>query len=416
MSAQEDLFSRLLKHRSNERQRHVENFLSEILKEFLNSLVKASPQLHQCFIKELLLADCSRPTDRLVQQIATACAQLDWKSQYPISIRQRRGWLDLVLFDTRSRLPLLVVEDKVNAPPGIFDESEDDDEEDEASEIKKLDQLPFYGSWLRSQNCAGGLVYLTHATKRLPNFDHAGRGVRICGVALWVRIAEWLSTTGKTIKAPVAQYLGEQLRAFLEGEGILQMESQDVTLLEQFFAGRIKLVGNDNRLEPAEATLIEALKAAKGQLTTNDFKWKEPKYDWGALVCSGELSKEPLIRLTYGFTSNINRAWLTAGQGGLVALVAVVVDSRETFDRLNAQLKLWGIGVCEQDGWPWWYASCSVEELRGLRQGFTRAFVKWVGDKITSARELVKAAKRNDPPRQKRRAKSLKQKPPGKRR
>ena len=419
MSAQEDLFSRLVKHRFSERQRHVENFLSEILREFLNSLVRANARLHRLFVKELLLADCAGPTERLVRQIATARGQLDWKSQYSISSGQRRGQLDLVLFNTRSGLPLLVVEDKVNASPGVAaGESDDDDEEEdnEASENKKLDQLPFYGRWLQLRNRAGGLVYLTYATKRLPDFDQIGHGVRICGVALWVRIAEWLSTTGTTIKAPLALYLGKQLRAFLEGEGILQMEPDDVKLLERFFRSRAKLVGNKNRLEAAEAILVEALKKAKRELTTNELEWKMPRYHWGALVCSGELSKEPLIRLDYGFTSDTNGAWISAGKGGLVALVAVVVDSPETFDRLSMQLKQWGTEVPqdEADDWPFWYASCSVEELRRSHHGFTQAFVEWVRSKTTSARELVRAAMRNNRPRLKRRAKSLKRKPSGK--
>jgi hypothetical protein len=408
---EEGLFSRLIKHRT-ERHRHLENFLSEILREFLNCLVKTNWRLHRHFVEDLLLKGCSGSPERVIQQISTARHNLVWHSQQTIHLGRRRGLLDLVL-SAKSGSPLLIVENKVNAPLGVAAEPEDDDEDDDTNSTAKLDQLHFYGNWLVGKNRNGGLVYLTYATKTLPDYDRENYGVQTCGVARWVSIPEWLSTNRSTIP-DLPQYLGDQLQAFLKSEGIMSLEREDVELLNQLFAARID---ESNRINAAERTLVEALQAVK-KSTAKNFKWLTPRYDWGALVSYAEFQEEETyIGLTVGFTSAPNPAWIPAGQHGLLAFAAVQVRNRETYDRLNPQLTRWGNGEPhdqEQD-W-WWYASRPVEELRRCPQGFTQAFAEWGRGQVEAAKERVETAMRNAPPRQQRKAKSPKRKPSRKRR
>lgn len=102
----DDLFSRLIKNRSTDRQRHVENFLSELLREFLNRLAVSNPASHLAFVRDTLLADCSGDAGDVTKQLSRAVRSLEWQSQYPITQRRKP---DLVLLVGSKQRPLLIV-------------------------------------------------------------------------------------------------------------------------------------------------------------------------------------------------------------------------------------------------------------------------------------------------------------------
>jgi hypothetical protein len=377
----EELFPRLIKHRTT-RQRHVENFLTEVLAEFLNVAVKAEPGLHLRFIREVLLADC-KSVD-LLGQIEAARHTLVWKTQHMIDWEKSKRPLDLVLFDKPDGRPLLVVENKVNAPIGKATESSDESEQDDD---EGPNQLSEYGGWLSSKNPNAGLVLLTYATRELPDFKNEDYGVKTCAVSLWVQAAEWLLDDRIKTHHPIVQYLRKQLRAFLESEGIVQIERKDIDLLGQFFTMRLGL-GQENRLDDAEGTLTEILNSTRRRL-----KGRAPRYDYGALLCYRPASEESGISLGWGFTSARNLQWFPHNEGrGLVACVVALLDDDEKLllvNDLNKQLKTWGKEGYNDSSYPSWYTTCSANALLKDTHGFTKAFENWVEEKIDQAERLA---------------------------
>lgn len=387
MPTQSDLFARLFKYRTSDRQRHVENFLTEILRELLNRLVAAQPSVHLAFVRDLLLADCAEKPDRLLTQIEAAGSTLCWESQWPISHNGSPMRPDLVLFD--GNRPLLVVEDKVNARLGKANGRSDVDEDNgDNNEREATNQLQSYGRWLRRKNCAGGLVYLTHAVATLPVFENENYGVKICAIAQWIQVREWLSSKLKT-NNPVVHYLAEQLRAFLESEGIRQMEQRDIDLLEKFFRQRAKLTDPEDRLQSSEDSLVEAMKAARQGLKADGLAWGQPKYSWAALLCWGNKQGLDLL-LSFGFTHGTNKGWSPDRRPSdneglkreLLAFVGVGMQDRES--PFLPQLRNWG-NEKDEGEWLWFINYRRATDLLNEPGGFTPAFVSWVRGELTNA-------------------------------
>lgn len=278
----------------------------------------------------------------------------------------------------------------MNAPPGVTSGGEDDDEPDE-TEMAKLDQLPFYGSWLNSRNKKGALIYLTYASKWIDYFETHDCHIDTHGVSLWVRVAEWLTVNLKT-KDSLVGYLRDLLVAFLRSEGIIKMEREDVRNLGRYFRERMRIGGDDNLLETAEGFLIEALKETRSKVSSLSLSWgATPKYDWGYLQISAIVSKVPWIWLSCGFTSG-KSPWFSGGSAAqLYGLVAVCTDDQDIAESLSAKLGNW---TEEEDGGDtlWWHVNCAAEEFLGQATEFTRAFARWAKQEIEEAKHLVDRA------------------------
>lgn len=402
MRSVKGLLPRLMKYASSDGQRRVENFLTEVLAEFLNVLAENEPALHKQFIRDILLSDCHEPP-KVLDQVAAAQHRLGWRSQEPIHWKKSNKFPDLVLFDQlngRRECPLIIVESKINASIGTAGKdsevSEDDDSENH-------DQISNYGNWLHRRNPDGALVLLTYATQKLPDFDDGDYGVQTRAISLWVRVAEWLSHRRVNTCDPVVGYLGKQLRLFLESKDIVQMEQKEIDLLGKFFKMRVGL-DEDDRLDKAEASLTEILNS-----TRKNLEGKAPKYDYGALLCQKQVSEDAGIRLGWGFTSGNNSQWFPRSEGqGLVACVIAVLQgggNPELVEALDAKCqrrsksrslgrsksKLWKKGYPSSE-YPSWYITCSAEELRKDPYGFTRAFERWAKKTIKEADNFIKAA------------------------
>lgn len=393
--SEEDLFSRLIKHRTT-RQRHVENFLTEILAEFLNRLGAKHRDLHREFILKLLLANCERPTQilRFKAQIAT---HIVWKSQHPVDWGGQVKWADLVLLV--GRRPLMVVESKVNAPIGVLPSDQDEGEEEDR---EKVNQLHVYGKWLCRKNPQGALVFLTYAAEDPPNFRDGDYGVKTRSICRWVRVTEWLSRKSARINDPVVKYLSEQIGAFLKRESISQMEKKDVELLGKFFNQRIKLDDldeqNNSRLDNGEKALFEVAGATKKKLAG-----EKPTYEYGALLCSRSVSGAEGFRLKWGFTSGNNENWFAADEKpGLVACAIIVFDVGEgtgLSSKLGKKLSQWGTKTVHDDNYPCWYKIVSASTLLNDQKGFSRAFEEWTFREIMKAEKLLLAAAKQSPKR-----------------
>lgn len=380
MPTQSDLFPRLIKYRTSDRQRHVENFLTEVLREFLNRLVAAQPSVHLAFIRCLLLADCAENPERLLTQIKAKGSKLRWESQWRINHMGSQRRPDLVLFD--GNRPLLVVENKVNAPLGKgkgrpnVDEDNDDNDEREA-----INQLQGYGRWLEGENPDGGLVYLTHAVATLPKFENESYGVKTCAIAQWIQVREWLSTSLNANDA-IVRYLAEQLRVFLESEGIRQMNPEDIFGLNELMA-TLAGITNGQEMDRLDS-LFAAMRAARQRLRSDGLTWSQPKFEWAALLCWGKKRRLDLS-LTFGFTHGTNMAWSPDNeqlQPELLAFVGVGLQDRES--PFLPQLEAWG-NEKDEDDWLWFLNFRSATDLLNEPVGFTPAFVSWVRGELTNA-------------------------------
>lgn len=390
----EGLLPRLLKYASSDGQRRKENFLTEILTEFLNVLAKQEHDLHRKFIENVLLADCNCKDPKVLRQIEAA-PTLGWKSQWGIDRRKSKHppTPDLILFEkpdaVRKLKPLIVIENKLGAPLG-------------------KNQLPTYGKWLNSkgQNPDGALVFLTYATPPPDDFYEGKQyGVKTRATSLWVRVAEWLAD--KRIRSgPIGEYLRNVFLELLRSEGIVQMGSKEVDLLGRFFQMRIDLEkeeeDEENILDRAEINLVKIVNATKKTL-----KGEPAEYDYGALLCHKDAQDDGGIKLGWGFTSGGNKLWFPRNEGrGLVACAIVLLkggDNPPLVKALGEELLKPGRSAKQtSSGWkkgldspdyPSWYITCPAQSLRNDTHGFTKAFDTWAQKRVTEAERFVKMAK-----------------------
>lgn len=403
MSTQADLLSRLIKYVSNDRQRHVENFLTEVLVAFLNRLAKTQAHLHREFIFHVLLAQCPNVAELTILRKQIAYGRCGWRTQEFIPWRNSRKIADLVLFGERGR-PLMLVENKVNARVAVINDAPSTKEQEE-----KVNQLHVYGRWLNRHNRNGALVLLTHAENEPPDFHTGDYGVNIRATAFWVTVTEWLSRTRRRIHDPIAAYLSSQLDTFLETEGIVAMQVQDIKRPQALFTKRAELIGNSDRdmLVAAEDALFESMKAAREALTDIDLEWTAPKYNWGALLCWAGSPANNNIEFGFGFTHGSNEAWCpkrTPAQ--LIPFAYVLAHQGHPYKSLPKKLAKWGIAVPADPEYPHWFKSCSTEQLFKA-DGFNKQFAKWVAGTVRQAKTIVDSVAEEDKRQSKKQTKKI---------
>ena len=234
------LLNRLFRYRASEKRRPVEDFLSEILADFINRAPRAEAVrfIGECFVPASLRD-----------------AFVDASGDGPIAARTQcrlpnGKCLDLII--EVEDLALVVVENKVHASfqlhavtpkasAGVVRPKISDAEADmnERSEREYDHQLVTYGRWLRETRKPAGwpgvLTVLTHASR--PPADFVASNDRTYGAVphlqLWRNLHGILSRTIGPVEdpdgMPAWRFVGLELCKFLE---INAMDSSDLSAIE----------------------------------------------------------------------------------------------------------------------------------------------------------------------------------------
>jgi hypothetical protein len=405
----DDLFSCLFRSQFRGR---LEDFLTEGLVALLNRLTKAQQRK---FVIDLLLAERTESSDlRDFEQLLKPATPL-WKSQHPVGLKGKRGKPDIVLFDVskgkKDPHPLMVVESKINAAftkrGGAADEKEieaetppDDEGLETGASGAALSQLEFYGHWLKSIEPRGALVLLTYKREQegfLEKKNTKKFGVALRARGLWITLSEWISEENLMLSDPVVTFLRDQLKEFLNNEGISGMTKNDTALLNRYLSKR-KEIDKDGtgRLDAAERALEEIMTdAAKNPKLGG----RESKYENGALLSDKSLKEKKKsfdneeISLRFGFISCPNKSWGVDGPPGLQACTIVFLREgtpAELAEDINKKLKSWG--KKGSDGvYTWWVRTKEVSNFLTAHSGFDAAFVNWADGELKEAEKRLRA-------------------------
>lgn len=179
-----NLYSRLLKYQSSKNRSNLENYLTEMLCDYLNRL---SEEDFHLFVKYVLFFDKSEIDYNDWKDQHKELHDIIWRTQYHIELGETYKCPDLICFGDRR--PIFLIEAKIGA--GFTQRNVKSDDDKEIS----IDQLKDYGNWLSSVNEHSGLILLTHSTSAPPDFldSMSDYGVSFRNVISWQRIYNYLS-------------------------------------------------------------------------------------------------------------------------------------------------------------------------------------------------------------------------------
>ncbi len=194
----ESIYGRLFKYQSTAERSQLENFLTEAFADLMARCCDRRTQAD--FVAEVLFGDITggKHLARLKEDLKRV-KTLTWRTQESVKFAGGRGQPDIIVYGDKK--PLVVIENKVNAPigkRGTVNRDEDEDESDETdSRNGGLNQMIVYDGWLskKEQNPNGGLVFLTHQTLPPQGFLELGNEYTISLRArcYWKAVIDWLA-------------------------------------------------------------------------------------------------------------------------------------------------------------------------------------------------------------------------------
>lgn len=231
-----NLYSRLFRCQSRGDRSNLENFLTEILCDYLNRLEADQPL---SFVRNVLLFGLH---EERVEAWASNCANVVgeavWRSQHPISWEGTTKYPDLMYF--YGGKPLVLVEVKIWAQ---FTQRTTLNQE---NETLTFGQLQDYGNWLNSVNPSGAMILLSHGTQAPRDFLAADSiyGIPNRNIASWQRVYNWL---GEVLKCSNAvPCITSDFMAFLREMNMAHdpPKHSDFSVFELFVNGPGLRIGN----------------------------------------------------------------------------------------------------------------------------------------------------------------------------
>lgn len=226
------LYSRLLKYQSTNVKSNLENFLTEMLCDYLNRITENELL---SFMKEVLFFNNSKSW--IDNQFITN-QEIIWKTQYSINWQGTIKYPDLICLCNKK--PCLLVENKIGAQ---FTQRILTNEQNEKISVG---QLQDYGTWLNSINQNGAMVLLTNFTDPPNDFlqPTSNYGVRTRNVIGWQQVYDWLRNLRKNSNNVLC--ITNDFISFLEEQGMANESPShsDFSILELFIGGPRMRIGN----------------------------------------------------------------------------------------------------------------------------------------------------------------------------
>ena len=229
------IYKRLLKYQETCDRSNLENYLTEILCDFLNKITKVE---NKSFIKDVVFSSCetSQFQDFINNHdFNSKHTYIEWKTQYSINISGTTKYPDLIGFINKK--PAVLIEVKVNAS---FTERW---HEDELGNQIITPQLNDYGNWLNKYNADGILVLLSYSTKAPDDFFSKTKNydIGLRNYSDWQNIYNWLNKINNNNQL----YLIKDFMSFLLEKNMAN-ESPNLT---DFSALEIFISGSGERID-----------------------------------------------------------------------------------------------------------------------------------------------------------------------
>lgn len=272
------IYSQLLKYQSRENRSNDENYLTEILCDYLNRL---SAEDSKEFVKTIVFygQEITNYNEFVLQNNYDSEKELiTWKTQFSIAIDQTTKFPDLVGFIRN--LPVIIIEVKIGA--GFTYRIHNDNDGNEVSTPQLID----YGKWLNEQNPHGVLLLLSYSTTPPINFliNNNIYGIQQKNYVTWQHIYNWLKQIEQSIESIC---LTKDFINFLLERNMANASpnSTDLSALNIFMSG------SGNRIQSMMKSVRETLE----EKYIDNMKWgKEKTY---------------LMDGTYTFAFEQNLAW-----------------------------------------------------------------------------------------------------------
>ncbi len=214
------IYGRLFKYQSTAERSQMENFLTEALADLLARCCDRQTQAD--FVAEVLFGGGASDITggkHLVQlkEDLKKAKTLTWETQKSVNFAGARGQPDIIIYGDKK--PLVVIENKVNAPIGKRG-TDSEDESDEADALDdRLNQMNVYDGWLsgKGQNSKGGLVLLTHQTLPPQGFLEQGNkySIPLRARCYWKTTIVWLALRfqheSSSLVHEFVKFLGEKV-------------------------------------------------------------------------------------------------------------------------------------------------------------------------------------------------------------
>lgn len=230
------LFKRLLKYQESQSRSNLENYVTEILADYLNRISTIESRL---FIDNILFNSCSNGDFSSFSEshgLDSDRFLIEWKTQQSIYVSGVVKYPDLLGFINKK--PAILIEAKIRAP---FTQRIYNDEE---GNLQKIPQLVDYGKWLSKKNPDGILILLTYSTKPPDNYydNPSPYSIEKRNCINWQLIYNWLERRRKKQKCScLAEYFMEFLLE--ENMAIKSPDITDLSVLELFVYGAGKRIG-----------------------------------------------------------------------------------------------------------------------------------------------------------------------------
>lgn len=224
------IYKRLLKYQESSERSNLENYLTEILCDFLNKIPKDE---NKSFIKNIAFPSCDISQFQVFihkHNYNSKNTYIEWKTQYSINVSGTTKFPDLIGFINKK--PAVLIEVKVDA---AFTERSHEDEL--GNQITTL-QLNDYGNWLNENNANGVLVLLSYSTNPPDDFFSNTKcyGIKQKSYIEWQKIYNWLK---KLNNRKIELYLIKDFMSFLLEKGMANESPNltDFSALEIFISG-----------------------------------------------------------------------------------------------------------------------------------------------------------------------------------
>ena len=230
------IYKRLLKYQESDIRSNLENYLTEVLCDYLNRLSNVDIK---SFIRGIVFHQCKNtciesffkvhPFDGKKQNI-------EWKTQYSINVSGTIKYPDLLGFINKK--PAILVEVKIDA--GFTERIHQDVLGNEVI----TPQLKDYGNWLNYKNPDGVLVLLSHLTTPPDDYlETTGNyGVKLRNYIKWQQIYNWLKEQKHNSKPCLTNDFINFLREC--NMAIESPNSIDLSVLEIFVSGAGETINN----------------------------------------------------------------------------------------------------------------------------------------------------------------------------
>lgn len=227
------IYKRLLKYQESSEKSNLENYLTEILCDYLSRISKNENRL---FIKNIVFHSCNMTHFKAFMckhKFDDKNTSIEWKTQYSINVSGTTKFPDLLGFINKE--PAIIVEVKIGA---AFTKRL---HKDEMGNQVSTPQLKDYGNWLNQANSNGALVLLTYSTN--PPDDYLGKtesyGIKQRSYITWQQIYNWLKKINHENHDNSGLYLTQDFMTFIL-ENSMANESPNLTdfsALEIFISG-----------------------------------------------------------------------------------------------------------------------------------------------------------------------------------